>query len=198
MLSRFCLLGLLSLGLVAGCDSPGFSSKNAKSAADANKNQPAVGQTTTTASALPPSGAATGSNGPDVQTAGLSVSDEIAKACGIPARPTGQAYAPSFDFDSATLVEEDRTMLATVARCLTEGALKGRSVSLVGRADARGEPEYNMTLGESRADTVRRYMQDLGVARDKLQATSRGELDAVGTNEEGYKQDRRVDVRLVN
>lgn len=195
MLSRFCLLGLLSLGLVAGCDSPGFASKQAKSAADANKNAAAVGQTTS-ASALPPPGPVTG--GSPVQTVGLSVSDEIAKACGIPARQAGQAYAPSFDFDSASLVEEDRTMLASVARCLTEGALKGRSVSLVGRADARGEPEYNMTLGESRADTVRRYMQDLGVARDKLQATSRGELDAVGTNEEGYKQDRRVDVSLVN
>ncbi len=51
-----------------------------------------------------------------------------------------------------------------------------------------------MTLGESRADTVRRYMQDLGVAREGLRATSRGELDATGTNEDGWAKDRRVDL----
>jgi peptidoglycan-associated lipoprotein len=137
-----------------------------------------------------------GMPGPAVETSGLSVSDAIAKACGIPPRNDGSS--PSFDFDSASLGGDDRAMLTLVARCLTEGALRGRSVALVGRADPRGEAEYNMNLGGSRANTVQRYLQDLGVGKDKLNATSRGELDATGKDEAGWAKDRRVDVQLAN
>jgi peptidoglycan-associated lipoprotein len=134
--------------------------------------------------------------GPTVDTVGLSVSNEIAKACGIAVHADGKPVAPSFEYDSAALAEEDRVLLAQVAKCLTEGALKGRHVTLIGRADQRGEPEYNMTLGGSRADTVKRYMVDLGVGRDAMLATSRGEMDATGTNEASWAHDRRVDVEL--
>ena len=134
--------------------------------------------------------------GPTVDTVGLSVSNQIAKACGIPARADGKNVAPSFDYDSSALAEEDRVLLGLVAKCLTEGALRGQNVSLVGRADPRGEPEYNLTLGGSRADTVHRYMTDLGVGRERMHATSRGEMDATGTNEQGWAHDRRVDVEL--
>ena len=112
--------------------------------------------------------------GPTVDTAGLSVSNAIAKACGIPARADGKNVAPSFEYDSAALAEEDRVLLGLVAKCLTEGALRGHNVSLIGRADPRGEPEYNLTLGGSRADTVHRYMIDLGVGRDPRDRGRRG------------------------
>jgi len=192
---RLLPLSCVALALAAGCDSPGFTRKaGAKAPASPTvAAQQAVGQTETTSAALPQLG---GTDGPAVQTAGLSVSDSIAKACGIATRADGKKVAPSFEYDSAALAEEDRKLLGEVAKCLTEGALKGQRVALVGRADARGEPEYNMTLGESRADTVRRYMVDLGVGRDRLLATSRGELDAVGKDEAGWAQDRRVDVEL--
>jgi peptidoglycan-associated lipoprotein len=187
MKTGFCLLLVL---LAAGCDSPGLS-KRAKSPTAPAKQ--AVGQTETTGAAVP---LGEGEGGPAVQTVGLSVSDGIVKACGIRPRAENKGMSTSFEYDSAALAEEDRKLLAEVAKCLTEGALRGRSVSLVGRADPRGEPEYNMTLGESRADTVRRYMIDLGVGRDRLMATSRGELDATGKDEAGWAQDRRVDVEL--
>ena len=185
-------LGLVALVLAAGCDSPGLSRKaKAPTAAD---GQP-VGQATTTGAGLSDKDGAAGAA--NVETMGLSISGEIARACGITARPDGKAAAPSFDFDSAALAPEDRTMLAAVAKCLTDGALRGRNVSFVGRTDPRGEPEYNMTLGGSRADTVHRYMVDLGVGRDRMGTTSRGEMDASGTNEAGWAQDRRVDIELV-
>lgn len=188
-------LGLALLGIagVVGCDSPGLTSKKAKSPNELA--QAPIGNAQTTGATVDPL-AAGGAQGPGIETTGLSVSDEIARACGI-ARPDGKAVAPSFEFDSATLGQDDRDMLALVARCITEGALKGRSVMLVGRTDARGEPEYNMNLGGSRADAVRRYMQDLGVGKDKLTTTSRGELDATGKDDEGWAKDRRVDVQLV-
>jgi len=189
-----CAIAALTLALVAGCDAPGFTRKAKAPAAPGG--QQAVGQTTTTGAPL--AAGDVRSMGPTVDTVGLSVSNAIAKACGIAVRADGKSVAPSFEYDSAALVEEDRVLLAQVARCLTEGALRGRSVTLIGRADSRGEGEYNMTLGGSRADTVRRYMVDLGVGRERAISTSRGELDATGTSETGWAHDRRVDVELVN
>jgi peptidoglycan-associated lipoprotein len=185
-------VALVALAFASGCDSPGMSRKaKAPTAAD---GQP-VGQATTTGAGLTDKDGQAGAA--NVETMGLSISGEIARACGITARTDGKAAAPSFDFDSAALAPEDRTMLAVVAKCLTDGALRGRSVSFVGRTDPRGEPEYNMTLGGSRADTVHRYMVDLGIGRDRMGTTSRGEMDATGTNESGWAQDRRVDIELV-
>ena len=181
---------LITLALV-GCDAPGITSK-ANSPSSQAAAKPPVGQATTTSA-----GAAqtpTGPQTPAVFTPGLSVSDVIAQACGI--KPRGKAVTPSFEYDSAALAEEDREMLGEIARCLSEGALKGKGVVLVGRADARGEPEYNMTLGHSRADAVHRYLVDLGVGRSQMRATSRGEMDANGADEAGWANDRRVDIEL--
>ncbi len=186
-----CAASVLTLALVAGCDSPGFSLK----AKAPTAGGPKAGQTNITSAPLPSKdGMATG---PTVDTAGLSVSNEIATACGIAVKADGKPVAPSFEYDSAALAEEDRVLLGQVAKCLTEGALKGRHVTLIGRADQRGEPEYNMTLGGSRADTVKRYMVDLGVGRDAMLGTSRGEMDATGKTEAEMAHDRRVDVELV-
>jgi peptidoglycan-associated lipoprotein len=181
---------LLAVSLVAlGCNSPGMTPR-AKDASKEAKKAP-VGQTETTSAMLPLKEL----EGPGTQTAGLSVSETITKACGIAPRADGKT-TPNFEYDSAALGQEDRKLLGEVARCLSEGALRGRSVTLIGRADPRGEPEYNFTLGGSRADTVHRYMVDLGVGREHLVATSRGELDATGKDEAGWAHDRRVDVEL--
>ena len=155
-----------------------------------------AGQATTTSAAAPLGASAAGPQSPAVFTAGLSVSDVIARACGISPNASGRSVTPSFEFDSAALADADRQMLAELAKCMSEGALRGKNVTLIGRADARGEAEYNMTLGESRADAVQRYLIDLGVGRGRSQATSRGEMDATGTNEEGWAKDRRVDIEL--
>jgi peptidoglycan-associated lipoprotein len=129
-----------------------------------------------------------------VDTAGLHISDAIARACGIQWKKT----ATNFDYDSTTIADDDRALLAALAKCMSEGALKGKAVSLVGRADARGEMEYNMSLGEARADSVRRYLHDLGVQHERVSASSRGEIDAMGKDETGYALDRRVDIDLAN
>lgn len=199
----FALLPILAL---AGCDAPGF--KTGKKAtyppSPSQLAQQPIGTTTMTSAGMNGSGDKP-AQVPAVFSQSLSISDLIAQACGIAPRKSNNeggkgaganGIAPSFDFDSAAIADSDRQMLAEVAKCLTEGALKGKSVTLVGRADARGEPEYNMTLGESRANTVNRYLVDLGVAKERMKVTSRGEMDATGTNEEGWAKDRRVDIEL--
>lgn len=126
----------------------------------------------------------------------VGVSDELAKRCSLKFASAEQA--PKFGFDDAELLPADRDILQQVAECLTKGPLLGRSVQLVGRADPRGTEEYNMGLGTRRAETVRSYLQRLGVPGSRLAPTTRGDLDASGADESGWQRDRRVDLQLVN
>ena len=126
-----------------------------------------------------------------VPTSGtVAISEEVRRACGI---PDEDAY---FAFDSSTILSIDVTPLDAVARCFTAGPLKGRSLRLVGHADPRGSAEYNMTLGQGRADSVEGYLGRRGLSRAKIGTTSRGAIDATGTSEAGWAHDRRVDVML--
>lgn len=128
---------------------------------------------------------------PDSPTASaVRISDEIVKACGI-SKP--DAY---FAFDSAHLKPDDTRVLDQVVTCFVSGPLKGRTVKLVGHADPRGGSDYNMTLGQSRADAVAQYMDNKGLDKAKTESTSRGAMDATGTDEPGWARDRRVDVML--
>jgi peptidoglycan-associated lipoprotein len=124
----------------------------------------------------------------------VNVDDDIIKACNLKFENLDEA--PKFDYDTDALTQGEKNILEAIAKCLTTGPLKGRAVDLVGRADPRGETEYNMTLGAKRARSVHSFLGGLGVPGDKLRDTSRGELDAKGTDEEGWRKDRRVDVRL--
>jgi len=104
--------------------------------------------------------------------------------------------APRFGFDEFELLPEDRAVLQQIADCLSHGPLKERALQLVGRADPRGTDEYNLGLGAKRAHTVATYLEALGVRRAQLAETTRGELDAIGTDERGWQADRRVDLDL--
>jgi len=127
---------------------------------------------------------------------GIAVSADIAAACGLKPQQTKAGTAPTFDTDKDELLPEDRAVLDQIATCLTTGPLKGKQVELVGRADPRGTEEYNMGLGSRRSNTVSQYLGRLGVTQPQMQATSRGALEATGTDEEGWKKDRRVDILL--
>jgi peptidoglycan-associated lipoprotein len=128
---------------------------------------------------------------PDSPTASaVRISDEIVKACGI-SEP--DAY---FAFDSAHLRPDDTRVLDQVTTCFTSGPLKGRTLKLVGHADPRGGSDYNMTLGQSRADSVAGYMTEHGLDKAKAESTSRGAMDATGTDEPTWARDRRVDLMV--
>jgi peptidoglycan-associated lipoprotein len=121
----------------------------------------------------------------------VSLSQNIRDICKI----DDSDRAPKFDFDSSQLSSSDRDILQQVAKCMTDGALKGKNVELIGRADPRGEQEYNMTLGSSRSTAAHNFLKGLGIADSRMTETSRGALDATGTDEAGYAKDRRVDIR---
>jgi peptidoglycan-associated lipoprotein len=124
-------------------------------------------------------------------TAGVvHISSDIRKACGI---SDADAH---FAFDSASLGEGERPVLNQLATCFVSGPLGGREMRLVGHADPRGPDEYNMVLGGSRADTVKTFLTMKGVPGGRIATTSRGEMEARGTEEASWAEDRRVDVLL--
>jgi peptidoglycan-associated lipoprotein len=129
---------------------------------------------------------------PPLESSGLAISDAIVKACGL-SKPSS---APKFDFDSSQITDDDRQLLEELAKCLNTGPLSGKSLMMTGRADPRGESEYNMGLGANRASMVRKFLTNLNVAEARLWITSRGELDAKGTDEASWARDRRVDIDL--
>jgi peptidoglycan-associated lipoprotein len=124
----------------------------------------------------------------------VAVSEDILRSCSISLGNVDSA--PKFDFDRSELSADDRDVLGRIAKCVTEGPLRGRALRVVGRTDPRGESEYNMGLGGHRAESVRSYLARLGVDATRLAETSRGELDATGRDEQGWRRDRRVDVLL--
>jgi len=126
-------------------------------------------------------------------TPGLAISPDILSACGITAVTTAN---PTFDTDQDELTPDDRKILDQIATCLTTGPLKGKSVSLIGRADPRGTEEYNLGLGSRRAASVHQYLARLGVGAPQLAVTTRGALDATGSDEASWQADRRVDIQL--
>ena len=113
--------------------------------------------------------------------------DAILAARGI---STDKAY---FAFDSANLLDKDVQPLRDVAK-LDVGTTCWK-VHQTGRA-SRSASEYNMVLGESRADQVARFLAQGGLSKERMSTTSRGAMDAKGTNEATWAADRRVDVIL--
>lgn len=125
----------------------------------------------------------------------IAVTNNLAEECMLKLRDTTRT--PKFDYDEFGLEDLDRSVLDSVATCLVSGPLTGRSIQLVGRADPRGTEEYNLALGNKRATTVAEYLRKIGVSGNQITTTTRGALDAEGKTEQAWKNDRRVDIVLM-
>lgn len=119
--------------------------------------------------------------------------------CVAPARggPGCDAFtAPRFDYESQTLSADAKSTLERLAKCIHAGSLKGARVLLTGHCDARGETEFNLSLGAERAEQVRKFLVGLGLPQDRTATSSRGKLDASGSDDAGWANDRRVDIEV--
>lgn len=97
-----------------------------------------------------------------------------------------------FDFDSFAIREEYRGTLEAHARFLN--ANKGMRVVIQGNTDERGTREYNLALGERRANSVRQYLVSLGTNGNRLAVVSYGEErpEALGSDESSWARNRRA------
>lgn len=99
-----------------------------------------------------------------------------------------------FDLDSYTVRDEFRPLLEAHARYLS--ANKNRKIVIQGNTDERGGREYNLALGQKRAEAVRRALSLLGVADTQMEAISFGEEKpkATGSDESTWAENRRADI----
>jgi peptidoglycan-associated lipoprotein len=98
-----------------------------------------------------------------------------------------------FGFDEATLSQEARVILDTDWQCLAKQP--GR-VTVAGNTDERGTTEYNLALGERRAEAVRKYLIGLGADAQKIKPLSYGKERPVdsGHDESAWAKNRRVEI----
>jgi len=96
-----------------------------------------------------------------------------------------------FAFDQYDLDNESMGILSADARAIKEA---GTVILISGHCDERGTLEYNLALGEKRANAVRDYLVSLGVPASHLRVTSYGENRpfATGSNEDAWAQNRRA------
>jgi peptidoglycan-associated lipoprotein len=108
--------------------------------------------------------------------------------------PLNVARLVYFDYDSFQIKAESQPIIEAHARFLR--ANPQRKVSLEGHTDERGGREYNLALGQKRAEAVRRALALLGVADGQMEAVSFGkEKPAVmGSDEATWAQNRRVEI----
>jgi peptidoglycan-associated lipoprotein len=98
-----------------------------------------------------------------------------------------------FEFDSAVLLPAGRAALIGHAEYLRSSS---KSVRLEGHADERGTREYNMALGERRANAVRDFMVLQGVSSSKIETVSYGEERpaVMGSGDSTWSKNRRVEL----
>lgn len=99
-----------------------------------------------------------------------------------------------FDFDQAILNSAARAALTFHAEALKASP---RSIRLEGHADERGSREYNMALGERRANAVRDFLRLQGVPSSLIETVSYGEEQpaSIGSYDSSWSQNRRVELR---
>jgi len=99
-----------------------------------------------------------------------------------------------FDYDSNLIKEEFRPMVAAHARYLTQN--RNAKMIIQGNTDERGSREYNLALGQRRADAVKQMMTVLGAEGPRVETVSFGEEKprAQGSTEAAFAENRRADI----
>ena len=122
---------------------------------------------------------------------GYSVSD--LEAMGIMGDPTNYRTV-FFAYDSSEIAERSRVIIEAHSRVL--GSQSGVEVTLEGHCDERGTREYNLALGERRAQGVARLMSAAGAGNNPTQNVSYGEERPVALehNDSAWSQNRRVEI----
>jgi len=111
--------------------------------------------------------------------------------------PTG-LEAVYFDFDSASIRGDQRPTLQANVGAINQNA-DWTTVVLEGHCDERGSEEYNLALGERRANSVKQYLVDSGVSGARIDTVSFGESKPAvqGHDESAWKWNRRVEFSAI-
>lgn len=172
---KVSLLGLI-LATAAGCSSTGGGSSDAAGSAGVDSSEAGYGAG---------------------ERAALEAEERAAADAARAAAEAEQLLNITtfyFDFDQSTLKQEARAALEAHAAYLVQS---GSNVVLEGHGDERGTREYNLALGERRAQAVARYLTVLGVSSQQIESVSYGEERAasMGHDDSSWSLNRRVELR---
>ncbi len=128
----------------------------------------------------------------------MPMDEPMAEEPTVPAAPMPEETTVYFAFDSFALNAETRQVLDQHVAYLREN--QDTTVVLEGHTDERGSAEYNLALGENRAQSVQDYMNLRGIENRQMYTTSFGEMNPAvdESNEEAWAQNRRVEIQYQN
>jgi peptidoglycan-associated lipoprotein len=169
----FCAAALVALGL-AGC------AKDTKEAKVEDHNPPPQQQT---------------------QGQGQTTTTTPTQQAGVQGNPLTDPNSPLykrsvyFDFDSNEVKDEFRGLLQAHARYIADH--RDARVRIEGNTDERGSREYNLALGQRRAEAVKRVMTVMGADGNRIETISYGEEKpkAPGHDEAAWAENRRADIK---
>jgi peptidoglycan-associated lipoprotein len=109
-------------------------------------------------------------------------------------RELGSIY---FDFDSSAIRADARTTLKANAQAI-DSHPEWKTITLEGHTDERGTEEYNLALGEQRANAAKQYLVDLGAPASRMITVSFGEASPAvqGHDESAWRWNRRVEFKV--
>ncbi len=166
MSHKFSAIACAAMVLLAGCSSKSAVSPSGQAGAGA--------------------GAGSGAG----SAAGAGAGAGAAAGAGAVAGPVlGDIF---YDFDSSALSKEAQDQLKQNAALLNKNAVQGATIE--GHCDERGTSEYNIALGERRANSAKEYLTNLGISSSRLTTVSFGEERPFdpGHNEEAWAKNRRA------
>jgi peptidoglycan-associated lipoprotein len=132
--------------------------------------------------------------GSDVTTKPLGASTVSANPLKDPANILSKRSV-YFDFDSNLVKDEYKPLVTAHARYLTQN--RAAQMRIEGNADERGSREYNLALGQRRAEAVKQMLQLLGAQASQIEPVSFGEEKpkSQGHDEAAWAENRRADIR---
>ena len=122
-------------------------------------------------------------------------------------RPEHETVAPAaarvtvaapvnFNLDSAAIPASFTPYLDNLAIVLMSADARSKVLIISGHTDSQGAASYNLDLSEARADSVRRYLIERGVASRQLIALGKGESELIEGEESNHALNRRVEFRM--
>ena len=176
------LMCLAMLGVLAGC-----ASTDTQKSVDVTEGKPTAPLPAETQKAPPPPTVVTPVKPPQVTGDPLDPLN--------PKSMLNQQRSVFFDYDSFVIKDEYKPMVTAHSRYLS--ANRTQKITIEGNTDERGSREYNIALGQKRADSVRQMMVLLGVKEDQIETVSFGEEKPrnPGHDEAAFSENRRSDIR---
>lgn len=113
--------------------------------------------------------------------------------------PAQLSFAPIYyDYDTSNIREDQLSIASRNAQLLEN--YPTINIRIEGNCDERGSEEYNLSLGQRRADSVRDYFANYGISSSRMTTVSYGEMRpvATGQNEAAWAQNRRCDIVITS